>query len=471
MTPSVHVIGGGLAGCEAAWQLARRGVPVLLSEMRPQRSTPAHKTGDLAELVCSNSFRSDVLTNAAGLLKEEMRRFGSLILTAADAARVPAGSALAVDREVFAHQVRDGLVQAKVEIRPQEVTDLPDPDQIAIIASGPLTSDPLADAIAGFTGQDALYFYDAIAPVVDAETINTDIAFRGSRYDRGDEAAGDYLNCPMNEEEYGRFYDALMAAAPATLHEFERDHFFEGCLPIEELARRGRETLCFGPMKPVGLTDPRTGRRPHAVVQLRQDNRAATHYNLVGFQNHLKWGEQARILRLIPGLEEAEFVRFGQIHRNSFINSPRVLRPTYQTQVRANLLFAGQISGVEGYLESAAAGLMAGTSAASLALGKEPQAFPPTTAHGALAHYITEADPKHFSPTNVTFGIFPALENAGRGRRGKRERNRRHGERALADLAVFAGSLQMPDQFPVASTGPIQKSSELPTTSGAEMNS
>jgi methylenetetrahydrofolate--tRNA-(uracil-5-)-methyltransferase len=445
MTPSVHVIGGGLAGCEAAWQLARRGVPVILSEMRPRRTTPAHKTGNLAELVCSNSFRSDVLTNAAGLLKEEMRRFGSLILSSADAARVPAGSALAVDREEFARQVRSGLERPGVEIRDEEVTDLPGEDQIAIIASGPLTSDPLAVAIAGFTGQDALYFYDAIAPVVEADTINTDIAFRGSRYDKGDDAEGDYLNCPFTEEEYGRFYDALMAAAPATLHEFERDHFFEGCLPIEELARRGRETLCFGPMKPVGLTDPRTGRRPHAVLQLRQDNRAATHYNLVGFQNHLKFGEQERILRLIPGLEKAEFVRFGQIHRNSFINSPRVLRPTYQTRARSTLFFAGQISGVEGYLESAAAGLMAGTSAAALALGKTPVPFPPTTAHGALAHYITEADPKHFVPTNVTFGIFPALADAGRGRRGRRERNQRHGERALADLMGFAASLDMMD--------------------------
>jgi methylenetetrahydrofolate--tRNA-(uracil-5-)-methyltransferase len=445
MTPSVHVIGGGLAGCEAAWQLARRGVPVILSEMRPRRTTPAHKTGNLAELVCSNSFRSDVLTNAAGLLKEEMRRFGSLILSSADAARVPAGSALAVDREEFARQVRSGLERPGVEIRDEEVTQLPGEDQIAIIASGPLTSDPLAVAIAGFTGQDALYFYDAIAPVVEADTINTDIAFRGSRYDKGDDAEGDYLNCPFTEEEYGRFYDALMAAAPATLHEFERDHFFEGCLPIEELARRGRETLCFGPMKPVGLTDPRTGRRPHAVLQLRQDNRAATHYNLVGFQNHLKFGEQERILRLIPGLEKAEFVRFGQIHRNSFINSPRVLRPTYQTRARSTLFFAGQISGVEGYLESAAAGLMAGTSAAALALGKTPVPFPPTTAHGALAHYITEADPKHFVPTNVTFGIFPALADAGRGRRGRRERNQRHGERALADLMGFAASLDMMD--------------------------
>ena len=438
--------------------------------MRPQRTTPAHTTGDLAELVCSNSFRSDVVTNAAGLLKEEMRRFGSLILSAADAAKVPAGSALAVDREEFARQVRDGL-EGYVEIRLQEVTALPPENDIAIIASGPLTSDPLAEAIAGFTGQDSLYFYDAIAPVVEADTINTAIAFRGSRYDKGDDATGDYLNCPFSEEEYGRFYDALMAAAPATLHEFERDHFFEGCLPIEELARRGRDTLCFGPMKPVGLTDPRTGRRPHAVLQLRQDNRAATHYNLVGFQNHLKFGEQERILRLIPGLEQAEFVRFGQIHRNSFINSPRLLRPTYQTKERATLFFAGQISGVEGYLESAAAGLMAGTSAAALALGKTPVPFPPTTAHGALAHYITEADPKHFVPTNVTFGIFPALADAGRGRRGRRERNRRHGERALADLSGFAAALEMPDRFPAVADISEEISAAAPLPAGIEAKS
>ncbi len=446
MNEPVHVIGGGLAGCEAAWQLARRNVRAILWEMRPGRTTPAHKTGDLAELVCSNSFRSDVVTNAAGLLKEEMRQFGSLILTAADAAKVPAGSALAVDRAEFSRQVHDGLAsRPEIEIRHDEVTELPGDDTITIIASGPLTSDSLATAIVGFTGQDALYFYDAIAPVVEADTIDTTIAFKGSRYDRGDDAAGDYFNCPLTKEEYDRFYDALMEAAPVTWHEFEKDHFFEGCLPVEELARRGRDTLCFGPMKPVGLVDPRTGRRPHAVVQLRQDNRAATHYNLVGFQNHLKFGEQERILRLIPGLANAEFVRFGQIHRNSFINSPRVLHPTYQTRARAGLFFAGQISGVEGYLESAAAGLLAGTSAAALARGREPRACPPTTAHGALAHYITEADPSHFVPTNISFGLFPALADAGRGRRGRRERNRRHGERALADLAGFRTSLDLPD--------------------------
>ena len=449
MNEPVQIIGGGLAGCEAAWQLARRGVRAVLWEMRPGRSTPAHKTGDLAELVCSNSFRSDVITNAAGLLKEEMRHFGSLILTAADAAKVPAGSALAVDRAEFSRQVRDALEnRPEIEIRHHEVTRLPGADTIAIIASGPLTSDSLAAAIADFTGQDALYFYDAIAPVVEAETIDTTIAFKGSRYDRGDDDAGDYLNCPLNKEEYDRFYDALLEASPITWHEFEKDHFFEGCLPVEELARRGRDTLCFGPMKPVGLVDPRNGRRPHAVVQLRQDNRAATHYNLVGFQNHLKFGDQARILRLIPGLAKAEFVRFGQIHRNSFINSPRLLHPTYQTRARPGLFFAGQISGVEGYLESAAAGLMAGTGAAALARGKEPRPFPPTTAHGALAHYITGADPRHFVPANISFGLFPALGEVGarRGREGRRERNRRHGERALADLAGFRASLDLPDQ-------------------------
>ena len=456
MNEPVHVIGGGLAGCEAAWQLARRDVRAVLWEMRPGRTTPAHKTGDLAELVCSNSFRSDVITNAAGLLKEEMRRFGSLILTAADAAKVPAGSALAVDRAEFSRQVHDALEnRPEIEIRHDEVTELPGADTIAIIASGPLTSDSLAAVIADFTGQDALYFYDAIAPVVEAETIDTTIAFKGSRYGRGDDVDGDYFNCPLNKEEYDRFYDALMEAAPVTWHEFEKDHFFEGCLPVEELARRGRDTLCFGPMKPVGLVDPRDGRRPHAVVQLRQDNRAATHYNLVGFQNHLKFAEQERILRLIPGLAKAEFVRFGQIHRNSFINSPRVLHPTYQTRARAGLFFAGQISGVEGYLESAAAGLMAGTGAAALARGQDPRPFPPTTAHGALAHYITGADPRHFVPTNISFGLFPALGEAvaERGRRGRRERNRRHGERALADLARFRASLDLPDHVAAAVQG------------------
>ncbi len=439
----VLIIGGGLAGCEAAWQLARRGVPVRLHEMRPVRSTPAHKTGDLAELVCSNSLRSDVLTNAAGLLKEEMRRFGSLILSAADAARVPAGSALAVDRAEFARRITTALAgDPLVEIVREEVTELPAPERLAIVATGPLTSDALAGSIAAFTGQEYLYFYDAISPVVEADTIDMAVAFRASRYGRGEEEAGDYLNCPMDEAQYDRFYDALMAAATVTWHEFERDHFFEGCLPIEELARRGRDTLRFGPMKPVGLTDPRSGRRPHAVVQLRQDNRAATHYNLVGFQNHLKWGEQARILRLIPGLEEAEFVRFGQIHRNSFINSPALLRPTYQTRSREKLLFAGQISGVEGYLESAAAGLMAATSAAALALGREPRPFPATTALGALAHYITEADPAHFVPTNIAFGLFPPLP---RRIRDKRRRNQLLAERALADLAAFREGLELPD--------------------------
>jgi methylenetetrahydrofolate--tRNA-(uracil-5-)-methyltransferase len=421
-------------------------VPVTLLEMRPERQTPAHKTGDLAELVCSNSLRSDAPANAAGLLKEEMRRFGSLILRCADAARVPAGSALAVDREDFARRVTATVESLPgVTIRRREVTELPPEDELALVATGPLTSDPLAEAIARFTGEEYLYFYDAIAPVVEAETIDRDIVFRASRYDRGDEEVGDYLNCPMDREEYDRFYDALLAAAPVTWHEFERKHFFEGCLPIEELARRGRDTLRFGPMKPVGLVDPRTGRRPWAVVQLRQDNRAATHFNLVGFQNHLKWGEQAAILRLIPGLEKAEFVRFGQIHRNSFINSPALLRPTYQTRARPNLLFAGQISGVEGYLESAAAGLMAGTSAAALALGREPRPFPTTTAHGALAHYITEADPRHFNPTNIAFGLFPPLPVKVRDRR---RRNTMHAERALADLDAFAHGLDLPDLLP-----------------------
>ena len=455
MISTVQIIGGGLAGSEAAWQLARRGVPVLLHEMRPERSTSAHTTGDLAELVCSNSLRSNALANAAGLLKEEMRRFGSLIMTAADAAAVPAGSALAVDRQEFARRVTEAIDESDlIELRRGEVPDIPAAGTMVIVATGPLTADTLATSIATFTGTEYLYFYDAIAPVVEADTIDMSVAFRASRYDRGDDAAGDYLNCPMDETAYERFLDALLAAATVTWHEFERDHFFEGCLPIEELARRGRDTLRFGPMKPVGLTDPRTGRQPHAVVQLRQDNRAATHYNLVGFQNHLKHGEQARILRTIPGLESAEFVRFGQIHRNSYINSPVVLEATYQTRRREDLLFAGQISGVEGYLESAASGLMAATTAAALALGHTPRPFPETTALGALSHYISAADPEHFVPTNITFGLLPPLP---RRVRPRRERNRRLAERALADLATFTAGLGLPDR--AAATLPVPPAS------------
>jgi methylenetetrahydrofolate--tRNA-(uracil-5-)-methyltransferase len=435
MREPVRIIGGGLAGTEAAWQLARRGVPCILHEMRPHRPTPAHTTGDLAELVCSNSLRSNALTNAAGLLKEEMRRFGSLILSAADAAAVPAGSALAVDRGEFSRRVTTPLEQSPcVEIRREEVLALPDPGEIAIVATGPLTSQALAASISTFTGTASLYFYDAISPVVEADTIDHAIAFRASRYGRGSDDEGDYLNCPLDEPAYDRFYTALMESAPLTWHEFERDHFFEGCLPIEELARRGRDTLRFGPMKPVGLADPRTGRQPHAVVQLRQDNRAASHYNLVGFQNHLRFGDQARILRLIPGLEQAEFVRFGQIHRNSYINGPRLLRPTLQARARPTLLFAGQIAGVEGYVESAAMGLVAGTTAADLAAGRAPRPFPSTTAIGALAHYICEADADHFVPMNIAFGLFPPLPSPVRNRR---ERNEALAERALRDLAAF----------------------------------
>ncbi|MFQ5719772.1 MAG: methylenetetrahydrofolate--tRNA-(uracil(54)-C(5))-methyltransferase (FADH(2)-oxidizing) TrmFO [Acidobacteriota bacterium] len=446
MDARVQIIGGGLAGSEAAWQLARRGIAVQLHEMRPARSTPAHTGGDLAELVCSNSLRSDVLANAAGLLKEEMRRCGSIILAAADATAVPAGSALAVDRSEFARRVTDAITgHDLIALSRNETTSLPPEGTVAIVATGPLTSDTLATSIATFTGEESLYFYDAISPVVDAETIDMTIAFRASRYARGVSSGGDYLNCPLDEAGYRRFLAALLEAAPLTWHEFERDHFFEGCLPIEELARRGPDTLRFGPMKPVGLIDPATGRRPHAVVQLRQDNRAASHFSLVGFQNHLRWGDQERILRLIPGLAKARFIRFGQIHRNSFINSPSLLLPTYQTRRRSRLLFAGQIAGVEGYLESAAAGLIAGTSAVALALGKPPRAFPPTTALGALAAYISTADPAHFVPTNVTFGLFPPLS---RRIRPRRERNLQHASRALADLEAFTRDLDLPDAQP-----------------------
>ncbi|MFQ5669300.1 MAG: methylenetetrahydrofolate--tRNA-(uracil(54)-C(5))-methyltransferase (FADH(2)-oxidizing) TrmFO [Acidobacteriota bacterium] len=435
MPRPVQIIGGGLAGCEAAWQVARREVPVVLHEMRPNRTTPAHTTGRLAELVCSNSFRSNDIHNAAGLLKEEMRRWDSLILRAAEGARVPAGSALAVDRDEFARRVTSVLEEHPlIRIRREEIRSLPGTRTLSIIATGPLTAERLGRDIKAFTGAENLYFYDAISPVVEADSIDRSIAFRGSRYGKGQAEEGDYLNCPLDREAFDAFHAALIGATPVEWHAFERKHFFEGCLPIEELARRGKQTLRFGPMKPVGLIDPRTGQRPYAVVQLRQDNRAATHYNLVGFQNHLKFSEQARILKMIPGLEKAEFVRFGQIHRNSFINSPMILRPTYQTRKRDSLLFAGQISGVEGYLESAASGLMAAITAACLAHGRTPAAFAETTAMGALAHYITEADPRHFVPANISFGLFPPLS---RPVRDRRERNRLLGLRALDDSISF----------------------------------
>ena len=453
MDPLIRVIGGGLAGSEAAWQAANRGVSVVLHEMRPVRPTPVHKTDRLAELVCSNSFRGDKLDNAVGLLKAEMRRLDSLVMRAADAARVPAGAALAVDRERFAEAVTDMLSRHPlIAIRREEVPAIPPADGVpTILATGPLTSDALSADIAAFVGREHLSFYDAISPIVLAESLDDTKVFRASRWDRslrGDsgpatageacsavETDGDYLNCPLNRDEYERFIDAVASAESATVHDLDRAKFFEGCLPIEVMARRGRDTLRFGPMKPVGLVDPRTGRRPYAVVQLRQDNLAGDHFSLVGFQTQLKWGEQARVLRLIPGLERAEFVRFGMVHRNTYLNGPTVLRQTWQTRVRQDLLFAGQVSGVEGYVESAASGLLAGWNAAALALGGAPVSAPRSTAIGALAYYVSHADPRHYDPTNITFGILPPLEPPSSGQPPKgAARKTALSDRALADL-------------------------------------
>ena len=465
----VHIIGGGLAGSEAAWQAASAGVSVILYEMRPVRPTAVHKTDQLAELVCSNSFRGDKLDNAVGLLKEEMRRLGSIVMRAADVARVPAGAALAVDRDKFSEEVTRAISSHPlITIRREEIREIPaNVDGPVIIATGPLTSDALSRQIATLVGGDHLYFYDAISPIVLAESIDRTRVFRASRWGRSlkgsdsaqtrvqgesdpslspvaappscgiDDGEGDYLNCPFTREEYDRFYAALMAAEKAPLHEFDDPKFFEGCLPIEVMASRGVDTLRFGPMKPVGLVDPRTGREAYAIVQLRQDNLAASHYSLVGFQTQMKWGEQARVLKMIPGLENAEFVRFGMIHRNTYINGPTVLRDTWQLKRRDDLFFAGQVSGVEGYVESAAAGLIAGRNAAALVQGRTPSAPPRTTAIGALGYYVSHADPKHYQPSNITFGIVPPLVREPDGPRvpkKKSERNERLSKRALKDL-------------------------------------
>jgi methylenetetrahydrofolate--tRNA-(uracil-5-)-methyltransferase len=441
----VRIIGGGLAGSEAAWQIASRGVPVTLFEMRPVRPTAVHKTDRLAELVCSNSFRGDKLDNAVGLLKEEMRRLGSLVMRAAEESRVPAGAALAVDRERFADTITHTLgLHPLIAIVREEVTAIPPSteEDPVIVATGPLTSDALAAEIARIVGGEHLYFYDAISPIVLAETIDRGKVFRASRWDRSlrasapvacgvDDGAGDYLNCPLTREEYDRFYDALVTAESATVHDFDKEKFFEGCLPIEVMAHRGRDTLRFGPMKPVGLIDPRTGREAYAVVQLRQDNLAGDHFSLVGFQTQIKWGEQARVLKMIPGLEQAEFVRFGMVHRNTYVNGPTVLTDTWQVRSHPALFFAGQMSGVEGYVESAASGLIAGLNAAALAKGERVAAAPRTTAIGALAYYVAHANPAHYQPSNITFGIMPPLPNAPR---GKKLRNVALSERALADL-------------------------------------
>ena len=451
---SIHIIGGGLAGCEAAWQAASLGVPVVMHEMRPVRPTAVHKTDRLSELVCSNSLRGDKLDNAVGLLKEEMRHLGSLIMKAADENRVPAGAALAVDRDRFSQAVTDAIhAHVKITVVREEIAAIPtDPAMYPlIVATGPLTSQALSAEVASLVGAEHLYFYDAISPIVLAESLDMGKVFRASRWGRSlrgrgdapgvacgvDDGEGDYLNCPLTEEEYGRFYDALTNAESATVHDLDKEKFFEGCLPIEVMAHRGRDTLRFGPMKPVGLVDPRSGRAPYAAVQLRQDNLAGDHFSLVGFQTQLKWGEQARVLKLIPGLEQAEFVRFGMVHRNTYINGPRVLRETWQTRMRPDLLFAGQISGVEGYVESAASGLIAGRTAAALVSGEEPRVPPRTTAIGALAYYVSHADPRGYQPTNITFGIMPPPEpDAGpHGRRLKKEeRKTATSIRALAAL-------------------------------------
>jgi methylenetetrahydrofolate--tRNA-(uracil-5-)-methyltransferase len=404
MKPDVTIVGGGLAGAEAAWQAARHGVSVRLFEMRPAVTSPAHTSDAFAELVCSNSLKSNLPGTAPFLLKEELRRLGSLLLRVADETRVPAGHALAVDREQFAQRVSGHIVSAPgIEVVREEVTRIP-VDGVTVVASGPLTSPALSHAIAEFAGASHLYFYDAISPIVDADTIDRTRIFPASRYGKGGE---DYLNAPMNEPEYRAFYDALVAAESVPVHEFEKAAYFEGCLPIEELARRGVDTLRFGPMKPVGLIDPRTQRRPYAVVQLRQENLMADSYNLVGFQNHLRFPEQQRVFRLIPGLEHAEFLRFGQIHRNTYIMAPVLLQETLQARRRSDLFFAGQICGVEGYVESIATGLLAGINAARLVRGMEPVVPPRQTACGSLVHYISHAEAAHFQPANISFGLLP----------------------------------------------------------------
>ena len=475
-----------MAGSEAAWQAASRGVPVVLHEMRPVKPTAVHKTDGLAELVCSNSFRGDKLDNAVGLLKEEMRRLGSLIMRCADEARVPAGAALAVDRDVFSSRVTEAIgSHPLISIRRGEVAAVPSSsDGPVILATGPLTSDALSAEIAALVGARHLYFYDAISPIVSGESLDRSRIYRASRWGRSlrgevpldvppeggsygetstppgspvasgfsrntsltpacgaDDGEGDYLNCPFTKAEYEAFYAALMAAEKAPLHDFDKPTFFEGCLPIEVMASRGVDTLRFGPMKPVGLPDPRTGREPYAVVQLRQDNLAGDHFSLVGFQTQMKWGEQARVLKMIPGLENAEFLRFGMIHRNTYVNAPTVLRETWQTRMRPDLLFAGQMSGVEGYVESAASGLIAGRNAAALAMGETPSTPPRTTAIGALAYYAAHADPKHYVPSNIAFGLIPPLEQRVK---QKKDRNAAISERALKDLAEWLESTSRP---------------------------
>ncbi len=435
--PAIHIIGGGLAGSEAAYQIARTGLRAVLYEMRPLRRTSAHQTAWLAELVCSNSLKSEEEYTAPWLLKQELRRLGSLLLRIAEEVRVPGGHALTVDREAFAARVTAAIAAREgIQVRREEVTRLPE-EGIVIVASGPLTSGPLAEEIARLTGAERLFFYDAISPIVSADSIDYRKVFRASRYGKSLDGGDDYLNCPLDREQYERFVDALLAAETVSPHIPEDDvRYFEACLPIEELARRGRDALRFGPMKPMGLVDPRTGRRPWAVVQLRQENLRADSYNLVGFQNHLRFSEQARVLRMIPGLEQAEFLRFGQIHRNTYINAPALLAETLQLKQNPVILFAGQICGVEGYVEAIATGLIAGRNAAALARGLSPRLLPPETALGSLCRYVAGADPTDYQPANMTFDLLPPLDEPTRRRLGRDRRARRRelAHRALAAL-------------------------------------
>lgn len=446
----VVVIGGGFAGVEAAWQAALEGARVRLYEMRPVRQTPAHRTDRLAEIVCSNSLKSDEPGTAPYLLKEELRRAGSIVLDVAMRTRVPAGAALAVDRKQFAEAITERIeAHPNIEVVRQEATTI-DEDAVTIIAAGPLCSDALAEEIARLTAGTGLYFYDAISPIVAAESVNTEIAFRAARYGKGGD---DYLNCPLYEEDYARFYEALINAQSVPLQRFEETRWFEACLPIEELARRGVDTLRYGPMKPVGLRDPRTGREPYAAVQLRQENLMADAYNLVGFQNHLRYGEQARVLRLIPGLEHAEFLQYGQIHRNTYINAPRVLAPTLQMRERPQVFFAGQISGVEGYVESVATGWLAGRNAARVARGAAPLEAPPRAAVGALARYVSGADAKNYQPVNITFALLVPLGEEERRRfKRKRDRHARQVELALEEWDGWLEQIQGGEREPLAAT-------------------
>lgn len=431
MPETVTVIGGGLAGSEATWQLAKRGIEVDLYEMRPVKMTPAHETGNLSELVCTNSMRSNQLSNAVGLLKEEMRQLDSLIMRVADETAVPAGGALAVDRDSFSKKITQIINELpNVHVHNEEIKDIPK-DGINIIATGPLTSDSLATKIKEFCGSESLHFFDAAAPIITAESIDYNIVYKKSRYDKGEAA---YLNCPMDKEQFVNFYNNLITAETAELHEFEKNNVFEGCMPIEVMAKRGEKTMLFGPLKPVGLEDPKTGKLPYAVVQLRQDNASASMYNIVGFQTHLKFGEQKRVFSLIPGLANAVFVRYGKMHRNTYISSPEVLNSTYETKLCKNLFFAGQMTGVEGYVESAGSGLVAGINASLRAIGESPIVFPKNTAIGSMANYITSTSAKNFQPMNASYSLMPQLEKK---IRNKQERHLMQSKIALDELNEF----------------------------------